>query len=358
MILRRPGLAVALATTVGLAGCHHEGATTAQAVSVTIRVARPDTLRDTVTAAGTIVPSSAGDWTVYAQEPGHIAELPKKEQDTVASGDVLVRFDVPAITQDMAAKQLAVMSATQRVDDARAAVARQSGLFDRGLAPRNTVDSAKIEQSAAERALSDATTLFQTTKALSDQTVIRARFSGIVLKVWHAAGDQIPGSPTDPIMRIVDPTHVQVEAAIPATQLGRIFPGQLATVHAAPGDEGQPATVLTKTLPATPGSTDGQVRLSFSTPSTLAIDAPVTVELVLGERANAIFVPSSAVLRDANGSYVMVAGDDERAHRRDVRLGLITKDVVQLAAGISPGERVIVGGLNDVTDNAPIQAAP
>jgi multidrug efflux system membrane fusion protein len=50
----------------------------------------------------------------------------------------------------------------------------------------------------------------------------------------------------------------------------------------------------------------------------------------------------------------MVAGEDQRAHRRDVRTGLVTRDFAQVMTGLEPGERVIVGGLADVSEGTAI----
>jgi hypothetical protein len=53
----------------------------------------------------------------------------------------------------------------------------------------------------------------------------------------------------------------------------------------------------------------------------------------------------------------MVAGDDSRAHRRDVRLGLVTSSLAQIQTGLAEGELVIVSSLNDVVEGSPIIVA-
>jgi multidrug efflux pump subunit AcrA (membrane-fusion protein) len=94
------------------------------------------------------------------------------------------------------------------------------------------------------------------------------------------------------------------------------------------------------------------VRLAFVGPSTLAVNAPVSVEILLDQRQNALVVPAAAVLRDDLSAYVMVAGDDGRAHRRDVRTGLVTDALVEVLSGVEPEMRVIVGGIGDVSEGS------
>ena len=50
----------------------------------------------------------------------------------------------------------------------------------------------------------------------------------------------------------------------------------------------------------------------------------------------------------------MIAGDDGRAHRRNVRPGLVTQAFTQIVDGLAPGDRVIVGHLADVGDGSAI----
>ena len=50
----------------------------------------------------------------------------------------------------------------------------------------------------------------------------------------------------------------------------------------------------------------------------------------------------------------MVAGADGHAHRHDVGLGLVTKDVAEIVSGLAAGDRVIVTGLADVSDGTAI----
>ena len=53
----------------------------------------------------------------------------------------------------------------------------------------------------------------------------------------------------------------------------------------------------------------------------------------------------------------MIAGDDLKAHRRDVRIGLVSRELAQVTGGLSAGERVIVTGAADVSEGTSIVLA-
>ncbi len=325
-------------------------------IAVTTATARLQTLRDVASAPGVVIPSSAADLTVYAPEAAQIVELPKKEQDDVAVGDVLVRFDIASLTQESDAIRLELQNATSRLERARAELARQESLDARGLTPRNALEASRLEVGAAESLVAQTKGRFDAAQSNQDRATVRARFAGKVMRVWHAVGDAVQPTPDDPIIRVADPTKVQLSVQLPLAQLARVTPGQTATVTS----EAEPATAtVTNVIGATsPAAITGEVRLSFVQPATLAVDAPVNVEILIDQRANILVVPTAAVARDDLGTYVMLAGADQHAHRRTVRTGMVTQPFTQIADGIAPGDRVIVGHLTDVTDGSVIADGP
>jgi len=53
----------------------------------------------------------------------------------------------------------------------------------------------------------------------------------------------------------------------------------------------------------------------------------------------------------------MVVGADNRAHRREVQLGVVSGDKVQITSGLKAGERVITSGAYGLPDNTQVTVA-
>lgn len=319
------------------------------AIAVTAQAARIETLRETFSAPGTVVASALSDFTVTASESAQILEITKSEGEPVKEGDVLVRFEIPALTTSVLARQAEVTEAALRVENARAEVTRLTGFFDKGIVPRNAVDAARATLVTAEGQLSQANAALDAAKVLADRAVVRARFAGQVVKVWHKAGDMATADSADPILRVIDPTRTQVAMQVPAAQMDRLAPGLAATIMTAEGGT-EMASISSRTAPAAGGSPTGEVRLSFLAPSSQKIDAPVQVEILLDERRDVVVVPEQAVVRDAGSAYVWIARPDGRAERRAVRLGLIVRGAAQALSGVAASELVIVTGLSQLQD--------
>jgi RND family efflux transporter MFP subunit len=318
-------------------------------------VAELQTLRDQVAAPGTAVPAASADFTVYATEPCTIAELPKVEGDAVAIGDVLVRFEVPAISQDIAARQTALLEANQRVLDAQAEADKYRPLFEKGLVARVDYESRQASLLAAQSALVQAKTQLDLAQSQQERTVVRARFPGIVAGRWHQVGDAVTPGTTDPVIRVIDPTQLQFAAQVGISEFDRIRSGQPASVLLAGASTPEPATVVFTPRPMDPAAITAEIRVALRPGTTTALNATARVEVLMDERPNALVVPAQALKREPSGTYVMVVGDDGKASRREVRVGLVAQQVAQIMSGLMPGDRVITTALDLITDGTPVR---
>ncbi len=355
------GLAFALAASVSAScsGCRNRDAASEDAVaegaSVAVEVARLQTLRAAVTGPGLVAPSAAGDWTIHAAETGRIVSLAKREGEAVESGDVLVRFEY-ATTTDQSSREIELASANQRLTAAKAEVAKVTPLFERGYASRAEFEAARNVVTAAELEVARLKRMLDTAAADADRAVIRARFNGVVAKVFHNEGDMVNGSALDPVMRIIDPRQVEVVMSVHVQDLGQVQIGQAGTILSANGGA-EPGTVALRPVPTDPQAVTQDIRLAFASPTALPLDSPVSVEILLAERPNVVAIPTAAVIRDGGDkSYVMIVAEDGRAQRREVRVGLTARDRVEILTGVSPGERVIIKDAANVADGTVVVA--
>lgn len=324
------------------------------AVPVTVAIARIETLRDVIAVPGTVVPAAAFDWTIHAPEPGLVAELPVATGDAVTAGELLVRFDVLSVTQQIATRQALLAAAERALADAQAEFTRKEALFERGLVARNDYEATRAAAAAAQSQVSQARTELEIVEQLVDTTRVTARFDGLVAEVWKAEGDFAEGGESDPVLRVVDPTRTEILIDVPVEQTARLSVNQPAVVLSPLAEGPVEATVARLETPDDPGAANVPVRLAYRREEPLEIGSPVQAEIVLEQRVDAVVVPADAVLRDDAGAFVLIAGADLVAHRRDVRVGLVLDALAQITQGLAAGDRVIVGGASQVADGQAI----
>jgi len=334
-----------------------ENVITTAAVPVVVEPARVERLQGIIAVTGVIAPAPGAESVVVAPAPGRIAELPRSEGDPVRPGDVLVRFDIPSLRADVAAGRAAMAQASARGEAASATLVRLSSLLTQGVAAVREVEDARRQVAEAEADLAQAQQAVEAAVALSDRMVVRATFSGVVTKRFHNVGDFVDASAGDPVLRVVDPTRVQVIASVPASELSRVIVGHAANIRQAGSDRVETASVLFKSPQIDPASGTVEVRLGLSPRSSLAAGLTVLVEIVSEDRPQALVVPVAALVTDEAGTYVMVVGADDVAHKHPVVVGLTTLVTAEILSGLQVGHRVIVRGQDGLPDGATVTVA-
>lgn len=338
-------------------GCRHatkeETETTAAAPVKTMPLA-PQTFTAIVAASGTVAAAPGADWTITAPEAARIVEMPKAEGDRVKTGDLLVRFEIPSLQTDVATRQGELRTAQAGVTNAQANVTRLTTLVQHGVAAQKELEDAQRQLAEAQAAVSQAESALANARQLESRTVVRARFPGVVAKRSHNPGDMVDASASDVILRVIDPSRLQVVASVAVADLPRVAVGKPVSI-AVPGVE-EPETGKVLTRPAAVGQSgiSADVRIAFDKPTKLAVGTPVRVEITAEQHPNALAVPVTAVLHEDEDRFVMLAGADNKAHKQKVTVGLTTPKLAEITSGLKAGDKVIVEGQQELPDGAAI----
>lgn len=356
----RIGRSSLLVAAVLTAGCStpavEEVATTAAATVATFEV-QPATLEGIVGASGLVAPAPGADQIVVAPEPARIAEIPRAEGDRVQAGDLLVRFEIPARTTEVAAHRAEVRQGEARVENAQSSVTRLTTLVEHGVAAAKELEDARRDLAEARAMLAQAQSAAVGAAELAARSVVRARFAGVVAKRSHNPGDMVEATASDVVLRVIDPARLQVVAAVAIPDLARVQTGRPARILMPGVEQPEQGKVLTRPAAVDPTGVTADVRIAFDGPTRLAAGTPVRVDIVAEQHPGVLAVPLAAVLREEDETFVMVAGADKKAHKRKVTLGLTTPTLVEVTGGLKAGESVVVRGQQGLPDGADIVTA-
>jgi RND family efflux transporter MFP subunit len=367
------GFCVALALT----GCRRDAPQVAERQETVVPVgavaAQRAAIRAVLHVSGIVVPAQGGEFLVLAPEPTRLVDVMKAAGDTVKSGDVLARFDLPSAAQNVSRLTAELAAAEAQLENTRVNRDRVRGFVERGLVARRDLETAERDLVDAQDAVTRARTALGAAQAGAGRAVVRAPFDGIVVTRMHNPGDMVV-STTDPILRIVDPRRLEVIASIPRQDQSRVVTGATARVAAA-GTELVRLTVAGRAADVSglPAGANGRAgagtgtgapaeadtvpfRLVFATTSTLAVDTPVQLDIDAEERTDTVLVPTEALVRDGNDVAVFVAADS-RAERRGVKTGIEDAARTEIVDGVRAGELVITRGHVGLADGAAITVA-
>lgn len=357
---RMPG-GLALIVLFAACACHRaavERVETNAVVPVAVETATVGVLQETISATGVVSAAPGAELTVVAPAPARIAELPHAEGDHVNVGDVLVRFDIPSLGAEVGAARARMTQAMARLVAARANVTRLSSLLEQGVAAPRDVEEAKRQQAEAEGDLTQGESAVAAAVALSNRAVVRAPFSGVIARRSHNPGDLVEATSSDAVLTLIDPSRLQVVAAVPSSDLSKVVVGHAAAIRQAGQDEAATARVAAMAPQVDAATGSGSVRLVLAKPTQLTAGLPVQVDIVGQEHRNALIVPAAALVDDEGDLFVMVAGEDNKAHRHPVAVGLSTRTKAEITSGIKAGDRVIVRGQDGLPEGAAIAVEP
>ena len=265
------------------------------------------TIRRYVEATGTV--TAVRDVSLSFGVAGRLKAVQVVEGDRVKAGQVLAALEDTS-------QQLAYVRARNEYEQARLE-----------LGPAQ-VEESRLAMEAARREL--------------ESTKLVAPFDGVVVSVGVKAGEMVGAS--QPVVRLVDLSSLQVEVAVDEVDLPHVRPGQSALVSVKGYPDLQIRGTVERLTPA--GRTQGDlvlfdvvVALREARPELLpGMTATARIEV---ERAdNVLAVPEEAVVEVGGRSMVSrVVGD--RAVLTPVELGVSDGRFVEVRAGLDEGDQVL-----------------
>ena len=238
--------------------------------------------------------------------------------------------------------------------NAKANAVRQHELFDRGVAARKDMEDADRGVTDAEAAVAQAEASRAAANATAARSVVRAAFNGIVSKRYHNPGDLVEAVAGDPVLRVIDPSRLEVTASLPLADASRVVIGAAARLTGRPaGGPDLGLKVISRPAAVDAGSASVPVRLAFAGPTNYPSGTPVQLEIDAERHVNVVMVPAPALVREGEETAVFVA-KGVKAERRVVMIGLTDGMDVEIVGGIKEGEMVIVDGQAGLPDGATI----
>ncbi len=258
------------------------------------------------------------------------------------------------------------LTAMARLELARQNFEREKRLFAKRISSgrekaqtKTNMREAEIELRAAAQQLSllgfgerDLARLGEQEDARSGRMTIRSPMDGEVVAKHVAPGEWL--APEKEILTVADLTRVWVLADVVERDLEALLQAHAAGRRRA---EVRVAAFSSRTfagelgwIGATVDRRTRTVKARVEVPNPDGLLRPgmfVEVEVELGgDRAGLLdlWVPAEAVVEDRDELFVFVRAGPRRFVRRDVKLGARDSGVVEVTAGLSPGEEIVVQG--------------
>ena len=229
-------------------------------------------------------------------------------------------------------------SAAAAVEQARA---RIHALTAREQQMRRRIEQARAELDGVQIALGD--------------TRITAPDTGVVVERRVEPGNlAVPGQP---LLVLDDPTRYRLEAEVGESATGRVRLGQTAPVVLDALGRTVEGRVAEMIPAADPASRSVTVKLDL--PATAGLRSGIFGRVRFpGAERSVLLAPAAALVKHGQLTGIYVVDGQSVARLRLVTAGQRREDRVEILSGLHPGERVVVEGVDRVTDGGRVEAAP
>jgi len=272
-------------------------------------------------------------------EGGRMVSVPVEAGDWVSAGQVLAVIDRSVQTQQTASAAAQIEVARADADLAQANLDRAMQLVERGFVSQADIDRLTATRDAAVARVRVAEAQLGERQARNAQLNIVAPAAGLVLERNVEPG-QVVGAGSGVLFSIASSGEMELLAQIGETELGTIPVGATGTVVPVGTDQSFTCQVWQKSPTISEQTRQGTARCALSYDPALRPGGFASIELNSGAVV-APRLPESAILTDAEGSYVMIVNAENQIERRDVTLGMISDDGIVIASGLDGSEKIV-----------------
>ncbi|MEO8334845.1 MAG: efflux RND transporter periplasmic adaptor subunit, partial [bacterium] len=182
-----------------------------------VTVVRSEQIRSGPAISGSLAPMRTA--TLRSELSGSVLQTFAEAGQSVRAGQSLARLDASALGDQLLSARSAVTTAQNTVDLARRDVSRNETLEKAGAIAERETERSRNALLNAQTQLSNAKAQVTNVQKMVDKANVEAPFSGVVSQRQINAGDVV--SPGTALYTVVDPASMQLEASVPAEQLGQ-----------------------------------------------------------------------------------------------------------------------------------------
>ncbi len=279
-----------------------------------------------------------------AQVSGTIIALNAVTGERVKKNQLLVRLDAQAANQAAAASGAQLASARAQQALAQQEFERQKQLYEKNYISKGALDqaeaalksaTAQVHAQAAQTGVASAQTGFHT---------LKAPYDAVVSAVPATLGDM--ATPGKALVTLYDPGQLRVAVNVPQSLAAKLDTQANAEISIRVDGQQNITPTAIQLLPAADAATHNRT-VWLTLPANLTDIAPGTSTSVRFDSDTSkagtgimISIPLSTLVKRAETTSVYVIGSNGQPLLRQLRLGEVHGDQVEVISGLSAGEHI------------------
>lgn len=352
-------LALLAVAASGCGGANDSAETAGAGETVAVKVTRVEiqSAEEPVQYSATVEPSEEAN--IASKVMGRVERVRVSEGESVRKGDLLVKLHGEDVRARLAQARAGVTEAEAHFENGRKNLERFEALYAEKAATQGELDDVRVAYESARARLDAAREMEREVEELMRHVEIVAPFDGVVTKTYVDPGDLT--APGQPIVTIENARQLEIVASVPESQIEYLSVGMPVRIVIPAGASARSSEeILMGTIDqivpsADPGSHQFEVKAFIGNPEGSVMSgmfARLVVSRALAER---LMVPRAAIFRRGQLEGIFVVSGDGRAGLRWIRTGREIGEMVEVLAGLDPGEDVVIESASQLRDGQAVE---
>lgn len=287
---------------------------------------------------------------------GQVKAVLVKQGDYVRKGQLLLKLDDALTRESLTAAQQRLAELHTQIAYAKDLLQRQQNLWSQGIGTEVQLITAKNNVASLENQLKSAEAALKVNQEQVNTSNVYAEIDGVADNVNIKVGEFFTGSPTQGI-RIVNTSSLKIKAQVPEAYIERVHTGNKILVRLPDLNKNITATITTSGKLIDPLSRSFYIEARIAPDKDLRPNQIAMVRIQDYANPNAITIPVNTLQNDEKGKFVLVAvkeGSQLVARKKQVAVGELYGDRLEVKAGLAAGDVLITEGFNGLYDGQSI----